>query len=127
MTAEQAEAFLENLPLDGRIRAVGEDVYSKKNKFSKLDVFVLADLLGVPGSDQPGDGWSRSVTDRKSLFHPLGSLPTDRKSLFHPLGSLPAEGPGSTDTDRNFLFHPLGSLPAEGPGSVGVRGEVGGV
>jgi hypothetical protein len=65
MTAEQAEAFLENLPLEDRIRAVGEDVYSKRNKFAKLDVFVLADLLEVPDPDRPGDDWSRSVYAEK--------------------------------------------------------------
>jgi hypothetical protein len=68
MTAEKAKAFLESLALQERIRAVAEDVDSKKNEFAALDVFTLAELLEVPDPDQPGDSWSRSVyAEKRSL------------------------------------------------------------
>jgi hypothetical protein len=68
MTAEKAKAFLENLPLEERIRVVGEDVETKKNKFAVLDAFTLAELLEVPEPDHPGDSWSREVyAEKRSL------------------------------------------------------------
>jgi len=63
--AEKAKAFLENLPLEERIRAVAADVDSKTNELAVLDAFTLAELLEVPDPDQPGDSWGRAVYAKK--------------------------------------------------------------
>lgn len=65
MIAEKAIVFLEKLPFEERIRAVAEDVDSKKNEFAVLDAFTLAKLLEVPQPYQPDDTWSRATYAEK--------------------------------------------------------------
>ena len=46
------------MPLSERIEAVIKDVNSHEDKFKNIDSHALADALGVPEAENPGEGWS---------------------------------------------------------------------
>jgi hypothetical protein len=45
------------MPLSARIEAVIKDVMSHEDKFKNIDSHALADALGVPETESPGQGW----------------------------------------------------------------------
>jgi hypothetical protein len=60
MLMDERESYnrLEALDLNARLQAVADDVESRRDEFRTIEPHDLAELLEVPSSRSPGEGWS---------------------------------------------------------------------
>ena len=59
MNADQrAHGELSQMTIKERIVAVGRDVESRVDRYACVDVYLLAELLGISQPESPGPGWS---------------------------------------------------------------------
>src|SRR5262245_19247641 len=49
--------ILKSMTIDERIAAVAKDVVSKSDRYANIKPFKLAELLGIPDAECPGDDW----------------------------------------------------------------------